>query len=381
MPWRMAVPDVASSSPSPPPSRRLRKASLIALSIAAVLGVGLLYGRRASCSRDSHAAAPPAAASAPKAGQAPAQPPLPVDVHVVKPELFEATVPATGTLLAQESVDIVSELSRRLVKVHAQEGTQVKKGDLLFELDTSDLSAQLSRLTVQKKLAALTLERQEKLRGEQLTTAQEWEQARARVDEVEAEIRILGVTLSKTRIRAPFSGTLGLRRVSEGAWVTPQTVITTLHDTSRLKLDFTLPERVGDAIKVGQRFSFTVAGRGERMSGSVVAIEPQVQETTRSILVRGVVENQAGLLPGTFANVEVPLSAAEALLVPSIAVVPSVKGRSVYVVRDGIARAVDVKLGERTPDRVQILAGVAPGDQVVTSNLLRLRDGARVEVK
>lgn len=376
----MAVSDVASSSPSPPPSRRLRKASLIALSIAAVLTAGLLYGRRASCSRDSHAAAPPAASGA-KAAQAPAQPPLPVNVHVVTPEPFEATVPATGALLAQESVDVVSELSRRLVKVHAQEGAQVKKGDLLFELDASDLSAELSRLAVQKKLAALTLERQERLRGEQLTTAQEWEQARARVDEIEAEIRILGVTLGKTRVRAPFSGTLGLRRVSEGAWVTPQTVITTLQDTSRLKLDFTLPERIGDAIKVGQRFSFTVAGRGERMSGQVVAIEPQVQETTRSIVVRGVVENQAGLMPGTFATVEVPLSSVEALLVPSIAVVPSVKGRSVYVVRDGVARAVDVKLGERTPDRVQILSGVAPGDQVITTNLLRVRDGARVEVQ
>jgi len=299
---------------------------------------------------------------------------------VVKSERMETTVSANGTLLAHESVDLVSELSKRLIKVKAVEGAKVKKGDLLFQLDGADLHAQLRRLEVQKRQAKITMERQDKLLAEKLVSQQDWEQARARLDEVEAEMQILGVSLSKTTIRAPFAGTLGLRRVSEGAWVTPQTVLTTLHDMSRLKIDFTLPERFGDAVKVGQKFSFTVTGRGEPLHGEVVAIEPAVQEASRSVLVRGLVENQAGLLPGTFANVEVPLSAADTLLVPSIAVVPSVQGRSVFVVQDGVARAVEVKLGSRTPDRVQVLSGVSAGDQVIISNLLRLRNGAAVKV-
>jgi membrane fusion protein, multidrug efflux system len=357
----------------------LRRTFALAAPVLVTSAAILLYQRYAAGGRGASPGLP--AAAAPSAARPPAQAPLPVDVHVAAAERLDLSMPATGTLLAQESVDVVSELSRRLVKVRAGEGTQVEKGALLFELDSADLGAQLARLEVQKKLARLTLTRQDKLRGEQLSSQEDWEQARARLDEIEAEARILAVTLDRTRIRAPFSGTLGLRRVSEGAWVTPQTVITTLQDTSRLKLDFQLPERVGDGVKAGQSFSFTVDGRGERLSGTVVAVEPVVQETTRSVLVRGVVDNKAGLLPGTFANVALSISASDALLVPSIAVVPSVKGRSVYVVRDGVARSVEVKLGARTPDRVQILSGVAPGDKVVTTNLLRLRDGAPVAVR
>lgn len=377
------------SNPTSPAPARGRRGIIVVLVAGAVLGAAAFARQRfASGGGDASAAPPPAAPAGGGAAGAPSgsaraggsQAPLPVEVYVVKPERLETTVPANGTLLAHEAVDLVSELSKRLVKVKAQEGAKVKKGELLFQLDGSDLQAQLARLNVQKRQAKITMERQDKLLAEKLVSQQDWEAARARLDEVEAEIHILNVSLGKTTIRAPFAGTLGLRRVSEGAWVTPQTVLTTLHDVSKLKIDFTLPERFGDAVKIGQKFSFTVTGRGEPMNGTVAAVEPAVQEASRSVLVRGVVENTAGLLPGTFASVEVPLSDAEAWLVPSIAVVPSVKGRSVFVVKDGVARAVEVNVGSRTPERVQILSGVQPGDPVIISNLLRLRDGAPVKV-
>lgn len=383
---------MSATSRAPAPARplpaRLRKAAFLALALISVAGAILAVRLRTSGARAPGDAASPASASAStsaspaagKPGAGPSQGPLLVDVHVVQPERLELSVPATGALIAHEAVDLVSELSRRLIKVSAKEGQAVKKGDVLFQLDAADLHAQLRRLQVQKRLAKATVERADKLLAEKLMSQQEWEQARARLDEVEAESSILGVTLSRTTIRAPFAGTLGLRRVSEGAWVTPQTVLATLQDVSRLKIDFTVPERFTDAVKIGQKLSFSVEGRGERLTGVVVAIEPQIQESSRSVLVRGVVENQAGLLPGTFASVELPLSAEDALLVPSIAVIPSVKGRSVYVARDGAARQVDVKIGARTPDRVQILSGLAPGDQVIVTNLLRLRDGAPVKV-
>ncbi|HSN96674.1 MAG TPA: efflux RND transporter periplasmic adaptor subunit, partial [Candidatus Nanopelagicales bacterium] len=309
------------TTPARPISARFRKAAFLALALAGVVGAVAVVRLRGAGARASEG--PPLAAAAattakPAAGS-PAQGPLPVDVVVVQPERLELSVPATGALIAHEAVDLVSELSRRLIKVRAKEGQPVKKGEVLFQLDAADLHAQSKRLEVQQRLARATVDRGDKLRSENLLSQQEWEQARARLDEIDAERAILGVTLSRTTIRAPFAGTLGLRRVSEGAWVTPQTVLATLQDTSRLKIDFTVPERFTGAVQIGQKFSFSVEGRGERLHGVIAAVEPQIQESSRSVLVRGVVENHAGLLPGTFAGVELPLSASDALMVPSIA--------------------------------------------------------------
>jgi membrane fusion protein, multidrug efflux system len=323
---------------------------------------------------------PASSGPATAASSAPVSAPIPVDVLTVTPESFDVQVQATGTLLPRESVELVSELSRRLVKVRADEGAQVKKGQVLFELDAADLQAELSRLEVQARLAKVTLERSGKLASEGLSTQQELDTARANVDAAEAQRRVLGVTLAKTVIRAPFSGTLGLRRVSEGAWLSPSTVLATLQDTSTLKLDFTLPERYGGLIAIGSEFKFKISGSGETFAGRVLAQEPTVDRQTRSILVRGVVEQQPSLLPGTFATVEVPLRSEQALLVPAIAIVPDVDGRRVFVVRDGVARGVPVEVGSRTSDRVQILSGLKPGDQVVVSNLLRMRNGAKVKL-
>lgn len=322
--------------------------------------------------------APSGPAATPSA--APAVAPIPVDVITVAQESFDLRVQATGTLLARESVELVSELNRRLSKVRADEGAQVKKGQVLFELDAADLNAELGRLEVQARLAKVTLDRSQKLSSEGLSTQQELDTAQANLDAADAQRRVLGVTLSKTVIRAPFSGTLGLRRVSEGAWVSPSTVLATLQDTSTLKLDFTLPERYGGLVALGSEFQFKVSGSGESYKGKVLAQEPTVDKQTRSILVRGVVEQQPRLLPGTFATVEVPLRTEQALLIPAIAVVPDVEGRRVFVVKDGTARGVPVEIGARTSDRVQILSGLNPGDQVVVSNLLRMRSGAKVKL-
>lgn len=305
---------------------------------------------------------------------------IPVDTITVRPEPFEVGVQATGTLLARESVELVSELNRRLIKVRAEEGSQVKKGQVLFELDAADLNAQLGQLEVQSRLAKVTLERNQRLSSEGLSTQQELDTAQANLDAAEAQRRVLAVTLSKTVIRAPFSGKLGLRRVSEGAWVSPSTVLATLQDTSTLKLDFTLPERYAGLVAADGEFAFKIAGRAETFKGKVMAQEPLIDKATRSILVRGVVEEQPALMPGAFATVEVPLRTEQALLVPAIAVVPDVDGRRVFVADDGVARAVPVEVGARTADRVQILSGLKPGDSVVTSNLLRVRSGAKLKL-
>jgi membrane fusion protein (multidrug efflux system) len=317
--------------------------------------------------RNDTAAAPPAQA-------------ISVEVHRVQAEPLEVQVTATGSLLGRESVQIVSELSRRLVKVHAEEGMRVAKGALLFELDATDLAAELAKLEVQARLTRATLDRTERLMAEGLSNQQELDLASARVDEVTADRQALRVTLSKTQIRAPFAGTLGLRRVSEGAWVSPSTLLSTLQDTSTLKLDFTLPERYAGAVRTGGAFRFRVEGRPETFEGTVGAIEPSVDPATRSLLVRGVIDGSTQLLPGSAASVEVPLRVDQALLVPPIAIIPGIEGRRVFVVDGGRARSTPVELGYRTPDRVQIVGGLSEGDQVITTNLLRIRDDVPVSV-
>jgi membrane fusion protein (multidrug efflux system) len=319
--------------------------------------------------------------AAPSASGAKASTPaISVQVAPVAAEAFEVSVPATGTLRARESVELVSELSRRLVKVRAVEGASVKKGDVLFELDVADVQAEIARLEVQTRLAETTLKRQKSLSAEGLSTEAELETAQARLDELYAERRVRGVTLSKSQIRAPFAGVIGLRHVSEGAWVSPSTPLATLHDTRALKLDFTLPERYASLLQNGQRFRFTVEGRSGAEDGTVRAFEPAIDPGSRSVVVRGELDNVHGLLPGAFARVELPLKVEQALLVPAIAVVPGADGRRVFVERDGVARSVSIEVGARTADRVQALSGLAAGDRVITTNLLRLKDGARVRV-
>ncbi len=298
----------------------------------------------------------------------------------VKAAPYAVEIPATGTLLARESVELVSELGRRLVRVPATEGAHVKKGELLFELDAADLEAGLAKLEVQIRSNRATLARNEKLVAEGVSATSDLELAQANLDGLLAERRILSVTLAKTRITAPFAGSLGLRRVSAGAWVTPTTVLARLDDTSSLKLDFSLPERYAGMAAVGGSFHFKVAGQGSTYVGRIAALDPSVDPKTRSILVRGEVAPERALLPGAFASVTLPIRVEQAIFIPALAVIPSASGRQVFVVEGNQARARVVEVGERSTDGIQVLSGLTPGDRVIVSQLLRLRDGIPVQI-
>jgi membrane fusion protein (multidrug efflux system) len=304
---------------------------------------------------------------------------LPVRVVEVRAEPYAPTVTATGTLLANESVELVSELTRRLVRIHAEEGTQVARGQILFELDDDDLLARRGRLRSQKGLANRTLERDDDLVQTGILSTEALDQSRTRVDDARAQADENEVALSKTRIRAPFAGTLGIRRVSEGAWVGPTVPLASLYDTTRLKLDFRVPERWAGSIAVGEEFRFQVAGSPDEHKGTIAVVEPRIETTTRSLLVRGIVSEPAGLRPGQFATISIESGSIEALFVPNFAVVPSERGHKVFVEKDGVAHEVIVQLGQRTPERVEILSGLQPGDRVIVTNLLRVRDGVEVE--
>jgi membrane fusion protein (multidrug efflux system) len=348
-----------------------------------------MSGRRLLVSGVALAGALALAVAAQRAQTGAAPPPAPAaeapvraEAWVARSEPVRETVRTVGTLAANESVDVVAELSRRLVSVDVAEGSEVEEGQRLFQLDDADLRAQLAELEARRTFAARTEQRQrELLRYEKKALSQQaYDQAVAYLREVEAQIAALRVTLSRTEIRAPFRARVGLRRVSEGAWITPETVLTTLQDTSRIKIDFTLPERYAGAVAIDQPFRFRVAGRGADFTGHVIAVEPGIDPATRSVRVRGITDNPDGVLvPGAFASVELPLDrAGEGILVPAQALVPSATGHALWVLRDGRAELREVEIGLRTRDAVEVLRGLSEGEVVLTTNLLRLRAGAPV---
>jgi membrane fusion protein (multidrug efflux system) len=317
------------------------------------------------------------AQSGPKGG--PPASPLRAEVFRVKSAPFAQTLSTVGTLRANEAVTLVSELSRRLVKIHVQEGSSVAAGDLLFKLDDSDLAAELGEIEARLRLATINKERADNLMPTKAISKQEYEIATTDLNLLLAQKNTKDVQLAKTEIRAPFAGRVGVRQVSEGAFVSPTTPLITLQDVSRIKVDFPLPERYSGEVKVGQKFTFTVAGNGKVFEGVVTVLEPAIEASTRSLLVRGLCASPQGLLPGGFAEVALTLDElANGFMVPSEAIVPSPRGQGLYLIENGKAKLQPVEIGVRTSDEVQILRGVKEGDIVATTNLLRIRPGLEV---
>ena len=209
--------------------------------------------------------------------------PLVAEVYRVKSVPFAQTLSTVGTLRANESVTLVSELSRRLVKIQVKEGSDVAAGDLLFKLDDSDLMAELGEIDARLKFAETNKKRVENLLPSKAVSPQELDNSEAALDILRAQRNTKSVQITKTEIHAPFSGRVGVRQVSEGAFVSPTIPLVTLQDVSRIKVDFPLPERYLTEVKSGQKFTFTVAGNGQVFEGAVTVLEPAIDAATRSL--------------------------------------------------------------------------------------------------
>lgn len=340
------------------------------------LALALALGAGAVAIELSH----PSAAAKPTPAEKGGAAPLSVGVVETVPTPHALDVTATGDLAPAEAVEIVSELSRRLVRVRAEEGATVDKGDVLFEVDAADLHARHARLRIARDLAARILARREAHSAGGAITAHELDVGRTEVAAVEAEMYEVAIQLQKTQIRAPFAGVLGTRNVSQGAWVTPDVVLTTLYDTSRFKLDFTLPERFASQLAVGATFQFSASG-GKQGEGTIAVVEPSVDATSRSVRVRGIVAKGDGLVAGTFVTVTLKLAPRQALFVPTIAVEASPAGHAVWVVAEGRATRRVIEIGDRTPERMEVVKGLEKGEEVIVDNLLRLKEGAPVSVR
>lgn len=305
------------------------------------------------------------------------------DGQVVIPGPVTDQIWVTGSLMAEESVELRSEVSGRVVDIPFREGASVKKGDLLFKLYDADLQATLSKLQVQEKLAADVENRNRQLFAKNQISQEEYDRTLTSYQSVKADVEFTRAQLSKTEIRAPFNGIAGLRQVSPGAVVNANTTLGTLASSGGLKMDFSVPGKYASAIIPGRTVSFTVSGLPDTGRAVILASETRIQEQTRTLLVRARIEEKpTSAFPGSLTRVRVVLSdLPSALMVPSFTLVPDLQGDMIFVMKNGLADKRLIRTGIRTETHVQVLGGLAPGDTILTSALLQLRPGVPVKVR
>ncbi|HEY9490295.1 MAG TPA: efflux RND transporter periplasmic adaptor subunit [Chryseosolibacter sp.] len=310
------------------------------------------------------------------------KPGIPVDAIIVTPGVIHDQLEVTGTILANQHVNIVSELTRRVVSVNVREGTQVKRGTLLFLLDDADLQAQLERLKQQESLAVLNEQRLKDLLAHDAIAQQDYDEVSTTLNVLRAQIRELQVTIGKTRIIAPFDGQIGMINTHVGAVVSVNTVLTDIEDNSVVKIEFSVPEKYTNVIRVGSEHTFTTPSVDNRFKTTVTAKAARLSTDTRTLLVRGLTPNpHARLLAGQSARVTVSLNSSDdALAVSSQALIPSRGGYAVFVAKNQKAETLAVQIGQRSTGSVEILSGLHAGDTVITSNLLRLSPGTPVSL-
>ncbi|WP_158538624.1 efflux RND transporter periplasmic adaptor subunit [Chitinophaga skermanii] len=300
-----------------------------------------------------------------------------VDAFVVKTSMLDETIYASGTLQSNEEVELKPEITGRITNIFFKEGAQVQKGQLLIKLYDGDIKATLQKLALQQQLAKTTLARQESLLKINGISQQDVDVTANQVSAFGADIEFNKAQLQKTEIRAPFSGTLGLRNVSEGAIVSPTTIMTTLQQLNPLKVDFAVPEKYSNAVKVNDDITFNVAGDNENHKGRIYAIDPKIDLATRTLKLRALVPNGDGkLLPGAFAKTTISLKGIpNAIMIPSQAVIPGTRDKKVIIADKGKAKFVVVETGARDENLIQITSGLQVGDTVITSGILQLRPG------
>ena len=308
------------------------------------------------------------------AGQA-----MAVSVEVVRPAEVGGSVTAVGTVLSNEEVQLRSQVSGQIEKISFAEGERVSRGVVLVKINDDELQAQLLRAKSRLAIAEQQAGRQKQLFEKQFISQEEYNNSLNELNVVRADGQLIEAQIAKTEIRAPFDGSIGLRFVSEGSYVSPATVITTLQDNARMKVDFTIPEKYARMIGEGDSIRFRVQSRREAYAGRIYSTDARIDPTTRTLRVRAVTPNPDGaLLPGAFASVDVSLNPRRVLTIPAYALIPESRGHRVFVLKSGVAVSRPVVIGDRSDDRVEIADGLATGDTLIPSGILQLRPGMAV---
>ncbi|MDX9847764.1 MAG: efflux RND transporter periplasmic adaptor subunit [Tenuifilaceae bacterium] len=302
---------------------------------------------------------------------------LSVNAYEVKLLPLTQGLSLSGTLMAGEEVELRAETTGKLVEFYLDEGRSVKKGQLLARVNDSEIRARLEKLKSDLKLAQDDLERKQRLKEINALSQQDLDVALNRVDGIKADIRLSEAQIEKAEIRAPFDGRIGLRNVSPGSFIGSTTVLATLIQDDPIRLEFSVPERYAYGVAIGKQVTFTLGYYPTEYKATVYATESVIDQQTRALRVRALCPNPKGdLIPGAFARVSFILNGnPETLLIPPHALVPVLGGQNVVLSRFGKATYVPVETGIRTATAVEIVTGIQPGDTLLLSGLLQVREG------
>lgn len=309
-------------------------------------------------------------------------PAVAVSVFVVNTESLDNVITSSGTIFPNEEIELRAEASGRILTLNIKEGSRVAAGQIIAKIKDTDLQAQLKKLNFEIELAKQTEARQKKLLDINAISKEEYEITANKINTLNADKELIEANLEKTVLKAPFAGKIGLKNVSQGAYVTPTTSLATLVQTNPAKIDFSIPEKYSTLIRVGRKVKFEVEGQPDAYYANVVAIDPKIDPNLRTLKLRALTNNPADrLVPGMFVRVSVDLDIAQAIMIPTEAVVPVLKGKKVYVVRDGKAAEVMIETGVRNDKKVQVTSGLKMGDSLIVSGIMALKKDAAVRVK
>lgn len=307
----------------------------------------------------------------------------PVDAYRAEAIPSERRISASGTLLANESVDLRAEQSGRITELRFDEGQKVSKGMLLLQIDDSEYRAQLRMLEARLLTAEADLHRKSELLKIQGVSQENYDLAVQSVESLLAEQELVHSRLRNCRIEAPFSGKIGLRYVSPGSFLTSGDPIAQLVQDDPIKIEFPVPQRYAHLISTGKEIGLQLEGLDSSLTAEVYAKEARIDPGTRTLTVRARCANPEGiLLPGSFVEVDLLLETiTDALMVPSNLLVPQLRGDKVLLMKNGLVVSREVETGLRSPSEVQITSGIQAGDTLIASALLSLKDGMSVELR
>ncbi|WPO77933.1 efflux RND transporter periplasmic adaptor subunit [Flavobacterium sp. KACC 22761] len=302
---------------------------------------------------------------------------------VVKTATFDNNLSLSGSIEANEQIEIRSEVSGIVEGIYFNEGSYVNKGQVLFKVNDIELRAQLRQAQTREGLAAENERRAKLLLQKEAISKEEFDVANADYASAKAQTQLIKAQISKTSVKAPFSGKIGLRSISPGTYITPTILVAKLVNMGKVKITFSIPEKYATQVNNGSNIDFTVSGSDKTYKAKIYAIEPEVAVATRTLQIRAIADNTDGkLFPGTFADVKLPLNIIkDAIVVPSEAIVPVQSGKKVYISNMGKAKEVMVEATTRTDASILILSGLKAGDTLVTSGVMSLKNDAPIKVK
>ncbi|WJG08788.1 efflux RND transporter periplasmic adaptor subunit [Aliiglaciecola sp. LCG003] len=306
----------------------------------------------------------------------------PVVVFTVKSIDFPVTVEGLGTAKANEAITLTSQQSDVIQQINFDDGDEVEKGQLLLSMNNREERARVNELDISLQEAKRQLKRVTNLARNSVASEQLLDEQQAKVKTLRAQLEVANARLEELELRAPFSGKLGIRQVSVGAYLTPSDVITTLDDLRKIKVDFSISESHLPSLSVGQIVTAgSVAYPGKTFNGAISSVDSRVDANTRSIKVRAIIDNpDRQLRPGMLLQITLQKQVVKSLVVPEKTIIPNEDKKFVFVIEDGKAVQKEVITGLRRPGIVQIVSGLQAGEQIVTEGALRLRNGSTVSI-